>query len=89
MVIRFFANFRDVAGARELNWNGPVSTLDALIDGLCTQYGEPFQSILFKGDTLAPWIIILVNGQDYRHIKRPVLLNADDTVCFFPPVAGG
>ncbi len=89
MVIRFFASFRDVTGMRELNWNAPVSTLDALIDRLCSQYGDAFQSILLKDGTLAPWIIILVNGQDYRHIQHPILLRADDTVCFFPPVAGG
>lgn len=90
MRIRFFASFRDVVGANELNWTQPTTTLGALVDDLCARYGSEFSKWMFEGDEIASWIIILVNGKDYRDIGGvDITLQPDDVLCFFPPVAGG
>lgn len=90
MLIRFFASFRDVVGTNELKWNRPVTTLGALVDDLCAQYGAGFSRWMFDGDEIASWIIILVNGKDYRDVGGvSLILKPDDVLCFFPPVAGG
>ncbi|HML22462.1 MAG TPA: MoaD/ThiS family protein [Aggregatilinea sp.] len=90
MQIRFFASFRDVVGANELKWTRPTTTLRVLVNDLCAQYGIGFSRWMFDGDEVASWIIILVNGRDYRDIGGlDITLQPDDVVCFFPPVAGG
>lgn len=90
MQIRFFASFRDVVGAKQLKWDRPAPTLRVLVNDLCARYGTEFSKWMFDGDEVASWIIILVNGRDYRDVGGLDLpLQPDDVLCFFPPVAGG
>ena len=74
----FFAAYRDLIGADELEFELPEgSTVGALIEILRTRAGE---------GRLPPSLVVAVN-QDYAPIDT--VLHDGDEVAFIPPVAGG
>lgn len=90
MNIRYYATLRDITGVEEAEWRDPAPTVGALVDNLCAHYGSRFRHWLKAGDAVAPWVIIMVNGRDYRHLQGvDTQLSPDDTITLFPPVAGG
>ncbi len=90
MVIRFFANIREITGVSEVRWDRPASALNSLLRDLCTQYGMRFRDWCLAGDELGPYIIVLVNGRDCRHQGGiRTLLQSSDVISIFPMIAGG
>jgi len=90
MKVRLYATLRAAAGTGELNWQRPAPTLGALVHDLSEQYGSRFRRWMYDGDQLGPWVILLVNGRDSRHLQGlDTPLHAEDEVSLFPPVAGG
>ncbi len=74
----FFAVYRDLIGADELEFELPEgSTVGALIEIVRTRAGA---------DRLPPSLVVAVN-QDYAPIDT--VLHDGDEVAFIPPVAGG
>lgn len=93
MVIRYFADIRDLTGESELRWDKPEANLSELLTDLSELYGTCFEHRVFRyGESkeLSEAVIVLINGRDVRHqgdIKAP--LRPDDTVAIFPVFAGG
>ncbi len=74
----FFAAYRDLIGADELEFELPEgSTVGALIEIVRTRAGA---------GRLPPSLVVAVN-QDYASIDT--VLHDGDEVAFIPPVAGG
>lgn len=91
MHLAYFATLRDVAGYSKQEWNAPVETVGDLLRALCSRYGPNFKRWVLEDDgSLGQLCIILVNGHDIRDLDgMATCLHPDDTICFFPPVAGG
>lgn len=90
MHVKYFANVRNLTGCLEEAWHRPAADLRQLVAGLAEVHGKPFLDRVQEGDRLNPTIIIMVNGQSVVHLGGlDARLAPDDTVVFFPMVAGG
>jgi MoaD family protein len=91
MKIRYFAILRNITGVSEEIWNQPVETLQDLIQGLCKKYDREFQRWVGRDENcFGSLAIILINGVDSRSLQdMQTPLKTEDTVYFFPPMAGG
>ncbi len=90
MKILYFAMLRDVTCKSEETWTRPAATLGELVHDLVATYGKGFERWLVADGKMSDLAIIMVNGQDVRHLQGfDTPLQASDTVVIFPPVAGG
>jgi sulfur-carrier protein len=91
ITIRAFAALREVVGARETAFAVPPGeTVRGLLESLCGTYfglrGHLFDS---AGQT-KPHIIILKNGRNIASLQQlETVIDEDDVIALFPPVAGG
>ncbi len=90
MKILYFGLLRDITHKKEEDWQQPEATLGELLRALAVQYGREFDRWVLKDGDLWDLVILLVNGQDVRHLQRlDTALTPNDTVVIFPPVGGG
>ncbi len=90
MKLLYFAMLRDVTGKSEETWTRPAATLGELMHDLIQKYGKGIERWLMVDGKMSDIAIIMVNGQDVRHLQGfDTPLQANDTVVIFPPVAGG
>lgn len=75
--VKLFANFREIAGAKELEVN--AETLGELLEVLKSRYPD--------FERLYDYAIIMVNGKSIS--GKDVRLNEGDEVALLPPVSGG
>jgi MoaD family protein len=90
VIIKYFADIRTLTGRGEQQWTKAAPTVRALASELVSEYGAAFEKKVFHEGHLSGSIIILVNGQDVtlrNGLETP--LSPEDTVVFFPMVAGG
>ncbi|WP_435155153.1 ubiquitin-like small modifier protein 1 [Haladaptatus sp. DFWS20] len=87
LTLRFFANFREDVGQKELEREYPdASTVGDVLESLTEEYGID----VFEDGDLRPQISIMKNGTDVVHIDgRETSLSDGDKLSIFPPVAGG
>lgn len=94
MKVLLFATLRNIARTREIDIPSPRD-IESLLKILSEMYGKTFDREIWlerpenlRG--LIPGVIILVNGRHYAHLEGlATLLNEEDSVSLFPPVAGG
>jgi len=91
MQLAYFATLRDITGLSKQPWNASVETIGDLLRELCSRYGPKFQRWVLEEDGgLGHLCIILVNGRDIRDLNGlGTRLRPEDSISFFPPVAGG
>ncbi len=87
--VSFLAGLKEAAGHAELSlaWQGSLS---GLLHELAGRHGQRLCRLLFNPefpDERNPWVKILVNGADVKD-KDP-LLQGDETIQLFLPIAGG
>ncbi len=91
MKIQYFAHLRDITRVSEESYSSSAPTLRVLLNDLCKRYGPAFRNWLITPDgELKNIAIVLVNGNDVRHtgmLDTP--LSPNDSICIFPPIAGG
>jgi MoaD family protein len=90
MRILFFATIRQCVGASEIKWDEATATLGELLEKLSVPYGPEFRRWVLDKNELGKTVIVVVNGQDARHVggvETP--LHPDDTIAIFPAIAGG
>jgi len=91
ITIRAFATLRDVIGAREMALSlAPGETLGDLLENLCEAYPGLRQHLFDAAGRTKPHIIILKNGRNIASLQQlETLIDEDDVIALFPPVAGG
>ena len=91
MQLAYFASLREITGRSKQPWNSNVETAGDLLNELCSLYGPNFKRWVLEEDgSLSQMCIILVNGRDIRELSGlATRLHPEDTISFFPPVAGG
>ena len=91
MQLQYFATLRDITGRSEQPWSSNVETAGELLLQLCSRYGPKFKRWVLEEDgSLSQMCIILVNGHDIRGLDGlATRLHPEDSIGFFPPVAGG
>lgn len=85
--VKFFANFREFIGTKELDMNG--CTVIEILRNLCTKF-PGFEELIFDGEKIKPYVNVFLNG---RNVKESgglnTIVHADDEIALFPPVSGG
>ena len=90
MIIRYFADIRELTGRKEETWTKSEPDLRSLLQGIAAQHGSAFANRVLDGDQLNSTIILFINGRDIVHLKGlDTPLKSDDVVAIFPMVAGG
>ncbi len=92
MKVYFFAMYRQIVGAREVELPVPPGgTVHALIDAIVAQYPGMRPQLLDGDGKLYQHVHIFVNGRDVPFLPAGLdtQVSAEDTVKLFPPVGGG
>lgn len=85
--IRFFANFREFTKTNELEIEG--GSVKEILEIICHKFNG-IGDMLFKDDSLHPYVHVFLNGEDLRgkaDLEKP--LSPGDEIAIFPPVSGG
>jgi len=90
MKVKFFANIRDITKSKEIDIAAPPDIM-ALLLILSDRYGKEMKGKLISGEgRLHPDMIVLLNGRHIEHLDgEDSKLSEEDTVSFFPRIAGG
>ena len=87
--IKFFANFREIVGARTINMKENNITIKELLNNLC-EIHKDLRNALFDTNGLRDYVKIMVNGRSIAFLNGiNTILQDGDVVAIFPPVAGG
>ena len=85
--VKFFANFREFTGTKELEMDG--STVNEILKNLCTKF-PGFEELIFDGEKIKPYVNVFLNGRNVNESGGiNTMLNEDDVIALFPPVSGG
>ena len=84
-----FANYREIAGTKDVVIDSHPSVVKEVVDSLTSQYAG-LTPLLFQDGELKRYVNILVNGVSIRDtdgLSTPV--KDGDEIKLFPPVSGG
>ena len=85
--VKFFANFREFTGTKELEMDG--STVIEILKNLCTKF-PGFEELIFDGEKIKPYVNVFLNGRNVNESGGiNTMLNEDDVIALFPPVSIG
>lgn len=91
MLIKVFANYRDICGAKTVTLaveeGQPIfSVLNQLIEQFPLMNDELFT----KEQQVKPLVHVFINGKNIIHLKGlSTPIKVTDQIALFPPVAGG
>ena len=86
--VKLFANFREVAGVREIQIN--ASNVEELLKKLSSMYEGVGELIYDESGSVRDYVQIMVNGVHVRGLDgMKTRLAEEDVVAIFPPVSGG
>ncbi len=91
IIVKFFANFREITGKEQESVEG-VGNVPSLLDELVRRFGDKLAKQLYSPGTreLLGTVNILVNGRGIRLLRGlNTFLKDGDVVAIFPPVSGG
>ena len=91
ITIRAYASLREVIGARETALAiPPGETVGGLLESLCRTYSGLRGHLFDSTGRMKPHIIILKNGRNVASLQQlDTVVDEDDVIALFPPVAGG
>ncbi|OYT33503.1 molybdopterin synthase sulfur carrier subunit [Archaeoglobales archaeon] len=81
--VKLFANFREIAGVREVEID--ARDVYELLNKLVVEFPK-MRELVFEGDRVREYVNIMVNEDLVRGNKD---LSPSDVVAIFPPVSGG
>lgn len=90
MEVRLYATLRPIVGGRSVEVLDHCATIGEVLSELSARYPELAPHLLGDDGTVRPYVAVMVNGRDIRHLSgldTPV--DADSGIDIFPPVAGG
>ena len=92
MQVNFFATFRQITGRKTVDFEVPQgATVRELLDCIFGRFPPLRAEILNEDGELWSHVHVFVNGRDTPFLQdgMDTVLQADDKVNIFPPVAGG
>jgi sulfur-carrier protein len=90
MVIKYFADVRELTGREDEPWASTAPTVRALLGELAAHHGAAFERRVLPQGGLSETMIVLVNGRNVEHLDGiDTPLRPGDVVALFPMVAGG
>lgn len=92
MNVRFYATFRALVGAKNAEFMIPDgTTVRGLLSEIIRRYPSLEPELLDEKRELHRHVHVLINGRDTYYLpqKMETVLEEQDTVDIFPPVAGG
>jgi len=86
--VKLFANFREVAGAREIRVD--AADVEELLRKISSMYEGMKELIYDENGGVRDYVQIMVNGTHIRGLDGlKTRLKENDVVAIFPPVSGG
>jgi molybdopterin synthase sulfur carrier subunit len=87
--LRFFANFREAVGQKELGWETDEgATVGSVLHDVEAEYADV--DIFDEDGEIREFLSIMKNGREVAYMDGTETgLEDDDTISVFPPVAGG
>ena len=92
MEVHFFATLRQITGQKTVEFElVEGSTTRDLVDVIIDRFPPIRRELLNEKGELWPHVHVFVNGRDVPYMQDGLdtVLNKDDLVNIFPPVAGG
>lgn len=89
ITIQLFANYREIAGKKDVIIESQPSVVKDVVDELTTQFPDLIP-LMFQDGELKRYVNILVNGvtiRDTEGLATPV--QEGSIIKIFPPVSGG
>ena len=83
-LIKLYANLRKLAGTKEISI--PGATVREVLNELVTQYPALAGALLDKDGPRA-YVVITLNGHNVTELN--MLIDEEDIIAIFPPLAGG
>lgn len=91
VIVKFFANFREITGKEQESVKG-VGNISSLLNELVRKFGNKLAKQLYSpgAQELLESVNILVNGRGISFLRGlNTSLKDGDVVAIFPPVSGG
>lgn len=91
MLIKVFANFRDICGGKTVTLNvEDGQAISVVLDQLIELYPLMQEELFTEEKTLKPLVHVFINGQNIIHLNNlSTKVKTTDQIALFPPVAGG
>jgi len=91
ITFRTFATFREVIGTTETTLMlPPGETVGGLLENLCKTHPGLRAHLFDAAGQIKPYILILKNGRNVMSLQQlDAVIDEDDVIALFPPVAGG
>ena len=92
MKVHFYANFRQIVGAKFIELDLPADThIQGVVAAVIARHPALESVLLDEMHQLRPYVHVFINGRDTQYLPdgQGTVLMADDKIDFFPPVAGG
>ncbi len=83
--VRLFANFREIAGKKDLALEVAGDTVTAAVSSLIAAY-PGLRPLMLHDGALKPYVNVLVNGKAAAPSDK---IKEGDELAIFPPVSGG
>jgi molybdopterin synthase sulfur carrier subunit len=91
ITFRVFASLREIIDAGEKTFILPQGeTIKGLLENLCNTYPRLRAHLFDPAGQIKPYFIILKNGRNIVSLQQlDTVIDEDDVIAVFPPVAGG
>ncbi len=87
--VRLYATLRAISGERRVAVSDACTTVRCVVDDLVRRWPE-LDERLYDGDVLRPYVAVMVDGRDIRHLDGLATeITPGSELDIFPPVAGG
>ncbi|RXJ03817.1 MoaD family protein [Anaerobacillus alkaliphilus] len=91
MLIKVFANFREICGGKTVTLTvADGQSILSVLDKLVEQYPLMNEELFTEDRKLKPLVHVFINGRNIIHLEGLASPTKEaDQIALFPPVAGG
>lgn len=90
MIVKVFANLRDICGGVTVNVQPNGDRVMDVLDKMIEDFPDLKNEIFTPEKTLKPFVHVYINGRNIIHAEELETKVAEsDQMALFPPVAGG
>ncbi|XJZ28149.1 ubiquitin-like small modifier protein 1 [Bacillota bacterium Lsc_1132] len=90
MIVKVFANLRDICGGVTVNVEPNGNRVLDVLDKMIEEFPDLQPEIFTPEKTLKPFVHVYINGRNIVHDQElETRVEKTDQIALFPPVAGG